>query len=161
MGVVMDLVAGDAREILLAIGVDDWAGLRDPTRFEGHLSLGGRMDPQWLDLLADAVRDVTGSGGPGSFSEACLDLDDRVLTRLRGSVERTVERVDPHWIEDLALVPDRALDAVAARWIELINLEECDVDADDKPMIRSVTGDLVAFCRRARSAENVLLAWAL
>lgn len=26
MAVLMDLVAGDVREILLAIGVDDWAG---------------------------------------------------------------------------------------------------------------------------------------
>jgi hypothetical protein len=41
----MDLVAGDAREILLAIGIDDWAGLHDRTRFFGCLSLGGGMDP--------------------------------------------------------------------------------------------------------------------
>jgi hypothetical protein len=28
----MDLVAGDDREILLAIGIEDWAGLRDGHR---------------------------------------------------------------------------------------------------------------------------------
>ena len=30
MGALMDLVAGDAREILLAISVEDWAAFDDP-----------------------------------------------------------------------------------------------------------------------------------
>jgi hypothetical protein len=161
MAVVMDLVAGDAREILLAIGVDDWNGLRDRTRFAGYLPLGGRMDLSWLDLLSCAVRDVTGDDDPGSFSEACCPLEDRHLSRLQGAVDRTIERVDTHWIDAMAMVPDRALDSIAARWIELIEREECDVDPEDKPMIRAVTGDLVDFCRRAETAEDVLLAWTI
>jgi hypothetical protein len=48
----MDLVAGDERSILLAISVDDWAGFDDPTRFDAHLSLGGGLDPTWLDLFS-------------------------------------------------------------------------------------------------------------
>ena len=161
MGVIMDLVAGDAREILLALGVEDWHGLRDPARFSAHLPLGGRMDPSWLDLLARAIRDVTGCDEPGPFTEACLPLEGRQLTRLGASVERTVERVDPHWVDDVALVPDRSLDRIAARWIELIDCEECEVEPDDKPMIRSVTGELVAFCRAAQTAEDVMLAWTI
>jgi hypothetical protein len=159
MAVVMDLVAGDAREILLAIGVDDWEGLRDRGRFAAYLPLGGRMDPSWLDLLSDAAREVTGEDTPNSFSEACCPLEDRRLARLRGSVDRTIERVDTHWVDDVALIPDRSLDAIAGRWIELIEQEACDVEADEKPMIRAVVGDLVDFCRRAQTAEDVLLAW--
>jgi len=161
MAVVMDLVAGDAREILLAIGVDDWEGLRDSRRFSAYLPLGGRMDPSWLDLLSSAARDVTGDDAPGSFSEACCPLEDRHLERLRGSVDRTIERVDTHWVDDVALIPDCSFDAIAGRWIELIELEECEVEPDDKPMIRTVVSDLVDFCRRAQTAEDVLLAWTL
>jgi hypothetical protein len=157
----MDLVAGDAREILLAIGVEDWTGLADPSRFAAHLPLRGRMDPSWLDLLARAVRDVGGGDSPGSFSGACRPLEGRHLGGLGRTVDRTVERVDPHWVDEMALVPDRALDAVAARWIELIEFEECEVEADDKPVIRALVDDLIGFCRRSRAAEDVLLAWSL
>jgi hypothetical protein len=161
MGVVMDLVAGDAREILLAIGVEDWQGLRDPTRFAAYLPLGGRMDPAWLDLFARAVREATGNEAPASFTEACCPLESRSLTRLRNSVDRTIERVDPHWIDDVAMIPDRALGRIAARWIELIDCQECEVEPDDKPMIRSVAGEIVSFCRNAQTAEDVLLAWTI
>ena len=60
MAALMDLVAGDAREILLAITIEDWAGLDDRSRFDAHLSLGGGLDPTWLDLFSEAVRSVTG-----------------------------------------------------------------------------------------------------
>src|SRR5436309_1638316 len=40
----MDLVAGELREILLAISVDDVDGLDDRSRFAGHLALGGGLD---------------------------------------------------------------------------------------------------------------------
>jgi len=33
---------------------------------------------------------------------------------------------------EIALLPDSQLDRIAARWIDLIELEECAVDADDK-----------------------------
>jgi hypothetical protein len=52
MGALMDLVAGNSREILLAVAVDDWQGLADSERFDAHLSLGGGLDPTWLDLFS-------------------------------------------------------------------------------------------------------------
>ena len=45
----------------------------------------------------------------------------------------------------MALLPDSYLDRVAARWIDLIDCEECDVDPEEKPMLRELAGDLVAF----------------
>ena len=157
----MDLVAGDAREILLAIGVEDWAGLRDRARFPAYISLGGGMDPSWLDLFARAVRETTGGQTPGPFGEAACPLESRVHNQLASLGERTVERVDPHWIDDVASLADGRVDRVAARWIELIDCDECEVDPEDKPMLRELAGDLVDFCRRARDAEDVLFAWSI
>lgn len=157
MGVLMDLVAGDAREILLAIGVEDWAGLGDPRRFEAHVSLGGGMDPGWLDLFAQAVRDTTGGEVPGPFADAACPL----RTRMASLSERSVERVDPHWIDAVAALPDDLVGRVAARWIDLIDWAECAVDSDEKPMLRQLAGELVSFCRRAMGAEDVLFAWSI
>jgi hypothetical protein len=153
----MDLVAGNAREILLAISVDDWAGLRDPARFVAYVSFGGGMDPAWLDLFARAARETMANDLPGPFSEATCRLD----TRQAGFSDRTIERVDPHWIDEVAVLPDGYLDRVAARWIDLIDCQECEVDPDEKPMLRELAGDLVDFCRRAQGAEDVLFAWSL
>ena len=153
----MDLVAGDAREILLAIGVDDWAGLRDPARFVAYVSLGGGLDPTWLDLFAQAARESTGGESPAPFSERTYPLEGSMA----GLADRTVERVDPEWVDDVALVPEGQLDRVAARWIDLIEREECAVEPDDKPMLRELAGDLVDFCRRAEGAEDVLFAWSI
>jgi hypothetical protein len=157
----MDLVAGDAREILLAIGVDDWAGLGDRSRFPGYVSLGGGMDPSWLDLFAQATRDITGSDTPGAFSDAAHPLESRLQSRLAHLGDRTIERVDPHWVDDVALVPEGQVDRIAARWIDLIDCEECDVDPDEKPMFRQLAGDLIDFCRLAQGAEDVLFAWTI
>jgi hypothetical protein len=157
VGVLMDLIAGDAREILLAIGVDDWAGLRDRSRFPAYVSLGGGMDPSWLDLFAQAARDIAGGAAPGPFSDAASPLE----SRLAGQSDRSVERVDPHWVDDVALLPEGRVDRIAARWIDLIDCEECDVDPDEKPMLRQLAGDLVDFCRLARDAEDVLFAWSI
>jgi hypothetical protein len=153
----MDLVAGDAREILLAIGVGDWAGLRDRSRFVAYVSLGGGMDQGWLDLFARAARESTSAGVPRPFTEAICPLE----ARLAAMSDRTVERVDPHWVDEVAMLPDSYLDRVAARWIDLIDGEECDVDPEEKPMLRELAGDLVAFCRLAEGAEDVLFAWSL
>jgi hypothetical protein len=65
----MDLVTGDAREILPAIGVDDWAGLRDPARFAAYISLGSGLDPTWLDLFARR-RETTGHAAPDRSARA-------------------------------------------------------------------------------------------
>ncbi len=153
----MDLIAGDAREILLAIGIGDWAGLRDRTRFVSYVSLGGGLDQIWLDLFAQAARECTSGNAPGAFSEATYPLE----ARLAALSDRTVERVDPHWVDEVALLPDSYLDRVAARWIDLIDCEECDIDPEEKPMLRELAGDLVAFCRLAQGAEDVLFAWSL
>ena len=52
----MDLVAGDAPEILLVIGLDDLAALDDRRRFPAHLALGQRA-------RSDLARPVR-RGGP-------------------------------------------------------------------------------------------------
>ncbi|MGD0120950.1 MAG: hypothetical protein ABSC46_00095 [Candidatus Limnocylindrales bacterium] len=161
MGILMDLVAGDAREILLAVGMEDWSGLRDQGRFPAYISLGGGMDPGWLDLFAQAAREATGSDAPGPFSDAACPLESRLQARLASIGDRTVERVDPHWIDSVALLPEGQVDRIAARWIDLIDCEECFVDPEEKPMLRQLTGDLIGFCRRAEGAEDVLLAWSI
>ena len=74
MGAQMDLVAGNSREILLAITMDDWAGLADRSRVDAHLSLGGGLDPTWLDLFSEAVRAVTSSDEPTDFIDARHEL---------------------------------------------------------------------------------------
>lgn len=158
MAALMDLIAGSTREILLAISVDDWPGLQDRQRFEAYVSLGGSMDPIWLDLFSQAARDVTGSSEPGSFERACYPLEG-IGGPLVG--DRTVERISRSWIEAVALIPDGRIDRVASRWIDLIDREETTVDPEDKPMLRALTADLVAFARGAEPAEDVLFAWSL
>ena len=153
----MDLVAGDAREILLAVGVEDWAGLRDPTRFAAHIPLGRSMDPTWLDLFSQAACEVGGADSPAPFSDSTYALEGR----LAALSEVNVERVEPDWIDAVALLPDGALDRLAARWIELIDSEECSVDPEEKPMLRELAGRIVAFCRHAEEAEDVLFLWSI
>lgn len=156
MGFLMDLVAGESREILLAISVDDWIGLDAPGRFDGHLSLGGAMDPTWLDRFSEAVRDVTDSDEPIDFIDARRDLDGP------GEIgERTVERIDPAWVSGIARVADASVDAVAGRWIELIEEDLGPLPREEKPWIRQLAGDLVAFARRADLSPAVILAWSL
>jgi hypothetical protein len=157
----MDLVAGDAREILLALGLDDWAGLRDRRRFDAHISLGGGMDTRWLDLFARAIREITGENYPGPFSDASHPLDGRLHSRLAQLGDRTVERVDPHWVYEIATLPERQVDRVAARWIDLVDTEACPIPSEEKPMIRALAGELVEFCRLAGEAEDVLFAWTI
>ncbi len=156
MGFLMDLVAGDSRAILLAISLDDWAGLADPERFDAHLALGGAMDPTWLDLFSEAVRGVTGSAEPVDFIDARRDLNGTTEVG-----ERTVERVDPAWITGLARVADRDVDAIAGRWIELVEEEFGALPREEKPWIRQLAGDLITFGRKADQSAAVILAWSL
>ena len=161
MGVLMDLVAGEAREILLAVGMEDWSGLRDRGRFPAYISLGGGMDPSWLDLFARAAREATGRDAPGPFSDAACPLESRLQARLASLGDRTVERIDPRWIDNVAILPESQVDRIAARWIDLIDCEECFVDPEEKPMLRQLTGDLIDFCRRAEGAGDVLFVWSI
>jgi hypothetical protein len=156
MGALMDLVAGDSREILLAIAVDDWAGLSDPGRFDAHIALGGGLDPTWLDLFSEAARGVTGADEPADFLDARRDLEGP------GDIgDRTVERVDPAWVEAVARIPDSAVDALAGRWVDLVEEELGELPREEKPWIRSLAGDLVRFARAADRSPAVLFAWSL
>jgi hypothetical protein len=156
MGALMDLVAGDSRQILLAIAVEDWAGFDDPNRFDAHLALGGGLDPTWLDLFAEAIRTVTGSEGPTDFIDARRELDGP-----GDEVDRVIERVDPAWIDAVALLPDRHIDAIAGRWVDLVEEELGFLPREEKPWIRQLAGDIVAFARAAQRSQDVLFAWSL
>lgn len=156
MGFLMDLVAGERREILLAITVDDWAGLDDPARFDAHIALGGAMDPTWLDRFSEAVRSVTESEEPIDFIDARSEMDGP------GDVgECTVERVDPAWIAAIARVADRDVGAIAGRWIELVEEEIGVLPREEKPWIRQLAGQIIEFARRADLSPAVILAWSL
>ena len=156
MGALMDQVAGQEKDILLAIAVDDWAGLRDRDRFDAYLSLGGGLDPTWLDLFSEAVRTVTGGEAPLDFIDARHELEGS--TQL---TERSVERVDQAWVTAVALIEDRDIDAVAGRWIDLIEEDLGELPREEKPWIRQLTGEIVRFARDADSARDVLFAWSL
>ena len=152
----MDLVAGDAPDILMAIGTDDLAALDDRGRFPAHLALGSGLDPTWLDLFAEAARSVTGSDGPADFIDARLELDGPPP-----GDDRTVERVDPTWIGSVARISENDLSAIAGRWIDLVEDELGELAREEKPWIRDLVGRLVAFCQAADRAPDVLFAWSL
>ena len=155
MGAQMDLVAGDPREILLAITMDDWAGLADRSRVDAHLSLGGGLDPTWLDLFSEAVRTVTDSDEPVDFIDARHELEGAQMT------ERSVERIDRAWLEVIARLADRDVDAVAGRWIDLVEEDLGELPRDEKPWIRQLAGEIVRFARDSDRSPDVLFAWAL
>ena len=156
MAALMDLVAGDAREILLAIAIEDWAAFDDRTRFDAHLALGGGLDPTWLDLFAEAIRTVTSSDGPTDFIDARHELDGP-----GDAIDRVVERVDPAWIDAVAGLSDRHIDAIAGRWVDLVEEELGFLPREEKPWIRQLAGDIVQFARAAGRSSDVLFAWSL
>ena len=167
MGTLMDLVAGDQQEILTAIVTDDLVGLSDRRRFSAHLSLGAGLDPTWLDLFSEAARSVTGTNEPQDFLDARRELDSVGAggpgSRTTGDEpgERTIERVDPRWVEAIARLDDAEIDRVAGRWIDLLSEELGDLPREEKPWIRQLAGELVAFCRSAQRAPDILFAWSL
>lgn len=153
---LMELVAGQAKEILLALEMNDLDGLDDRHRFPAHVALGGGLDPTWLDLFAEAIRGVTGSPDPSDFLDARIELggpDD--------GNGRTIERVDPDWVDAVARIPDSEVGAIAAGWIDLIEEELGALPREEKPWIRELAGRLVAFCRAADRQPDVLFAWSL
>lgn len=155
MGSLMDLVAGDARDIVLALSIDDVAAFDDRDRFVAHLPLGGGLDPTWLDLFSEAVRSVTESAEPTDFLDARTELEGA-----GPSVERIVDRVDVDWIECVGKVPDDLLGPLAGRWIELLEEELGLLPREEKPWIRDLAGRIVTFSRDATSARDVVFAWA-
>jgi hypothetical protein len=155
MGAQMDLVAGDSREILLAITMDDWAGLADRSRVDAHLALGGGLDPTWLDLFSEAVRTVTGCDEPADFIDARQEIEGAQMT------ERSVERIDRAWLGVIARLADRDLDAIAGRWIDLVEEDLGELPREEKPWIRELAGEIVRFARESDRSSDVLFAWAL
>ena len=151
---LMDLVAGDARDVVLALSIDDVASFDDPDRFTAHLPLGGGLDPTWLDLFSEAVRSVTGLDAPMDFLDARTELDGAAAT-----VERIVERVDLEWIEAVAAVPDEQVGALAGRWIGLLEEELGLLPREEKPWIRDLAARIVEFARRCGGAREVIFAW--
>jgi len=156
VGALMDLIAGESREILLAITVEDWSGLEDRSRFDAHLSLGGGLDPTWLDYFAEACRSVTGRDQPTDFLDARRELDGP-----GDAGDRTVERVDPVWVSAIAQLPDTDIDAVAGRWIDLVEEELGELPREEKPWIRQLAGEIVRFARAADQSPAVLFAWSI
>ena len=156
MGLVMDLVAGESRDILLAVAVNDLVAFEDARRFPAHLSFGGSIDPTWLDLFSQAVRAVTGRDDPVDFLEARTELDGP-----EGDGTRTVERVDRDWVGAIARLDDRELDAIAGRWIDLLEEELGELAREEKPSVRVFATQIVDFARRADRAPAVILAWSL
>lgn len=152
----MDLVAGESREILLAVAVDDLAGFDDRARFPAHLTFGGAIDPTWLDLFSQAIRAALGRDEPGDFLDARAELEGP-----GNAGARTVERIDPTWITAVARLSDRDIDAIAGRWIDLLEDELGDLPREEKPSIRTFARQIVDFARAADRAPSVILAWSL
>jgi hypothetical protein len=156
MGSLMDLIAGETRDILLALSVEDHAGFSDPDRFSAYLPLGGGLDPTWLDLFSEAVRSVTGDNEPTDFLDARADLNG-----VGEAGDRMVERVARSWISAVARVPDGELTSLAGRWIDLLEEELGLLPREEKPWIRDLTQRIVAFAREAEAAPDVLFAWSM
>ena len=99
---------------------------------------------------------MTGAGEPSDFLDARRELDGP--DDLAG---RTVERIDPRWIEAIARLNDHEIPAVAGRWLDLLDEELGQLPREEKPWIRQLAGDVVTFCRAAERAPDVLFAWSL
>jgi hypothetical protein len=153
---LMDLVAGDVREVLLALAVDDRAGLADPARFDAFLDLGAGLDPTWLDEFSRAARDATGGDVPIDFLDAREEIPDT-------PTERTIERVTPEWTAAVAALPDAAIARIASRWIDRLEAEGDEIAAGDRETMYQLVRDLVAFSRAAIESEDAetIFAWSL
>lgn len=151
----MELFAGHAPDILAALGTEELGGDAHRDRFVAHLSLSGGMDPTWLDFFAEAARSVLGSDTPRDFIDARIDLGPT------GDQLLAIERVDPAWISAVARIPERTVDALAGHWIDRLEEEIGALPGEEKPWIRELAGQVVAFCRTADAAPDVVFVWAL
>ena len=156
MAALMDLVAGDPKEILLVLSVDDIGAFSDRSRFDAHLPLGAGLDPTWLDLFCEAARSVQNSDVPRNFLDARHELEGP-----EAQVDYTVEYVDTGWVSDVARLADRDLHAITGKWIDLLEDEIGVLSAEEKPWIRLLAGEVVGFCRAADRSQSVFFAWSL
>ncbi len=95
-----------------------------------------------------------------------IGVDHRVtiLSELNGpsdEVDRVIERVDPAWISAVARLADRHIDAIAGRWVDLVEEDLGFLPREEKPWIRQLAGDIVTFARAADRSQDVLFAWSL
>jgi hypothetical protein len=153
----MELLAGDLRALLVALGTSEGGVFADRSRFDAYLSLSGGIDPTWLDLFAEAARAALDGETPVDFLDARTELDGA------GELDEglTVERVDPLWISAVAAIPDPSLDGVAGRWIDRLEEEFGAFQSEEKPAIRALAGQVVEFCRSADRAPDVVFVWSL
>ncbi len=70
-----------------------------------------------------------------------------------------MERVDPDWVDAVARVPDELTDALAGRWIGLLEEELGLLPREEKPWIRDLAARIVEFARHAEPARDVVFAW--
>jgi hypothetical protein len=150
----MELIAGDAREILVAVGALELGGRLAPDRFPALLPLSGSIDPTWLDLFSEAAR-ASIEDGPGDFLDARHDLGAPDMGAL------SLERVDPAWITAVARIPPSHLDGLAGRWIDRLEEEVGPIPGEEKPWIRELAEQIVTFCRTADRGHDVVFAWSL
>lgn len=151
----MELIAGDAREILVVLGAAEIGVTTERERYRAHLPMSGAIDPTWLDLFADAARSALDADSPADF------LDARVELGGAGEGALTIERVDPSWVTAVARVPESSIDAIAGRWIDRLEEELGPISGEEKPWIRELASDLLAFCRAADREPDVVFVWEL
>lgn len=151
----MELIAGDARDILVILGAAEIGVSPERDRYAAHLPMSGGVDPTWLDLFAEAVRAALDADAPSDFLDARSGLGGA------GEGTTTVERVEPGWIADVARIPDASIDAITGRWIDRLEEEFGAISGDEKPWIRDLAGQLVAFCRVGDRSRDVIFTWSL
>ena len=145
------------RRSSMAIGLDDLAALDDRGRFAAHLALGGGLDPTWLDLFAEAVRAVTGGDGPADFIDARLELDG-ARRRRRPHDRAGRPGLDHDRRDDPRRTTSTRSPGAGSTWSRR---SSAALPREEKPWIRDLAGRLVAFCRAADRAPDVLFAWSL
>ena len=102
------------------------------------------------------MRAVTGRSQPRDFIDARSELGGPA-----DQAGTTIERIDPAWITAIARTDDAQIDAIAGRWIDLVEEEIGELPRKAKPWTRNLAADIVDFARRADLSSDVLLAWSL
>ena len=135
------------------------------------LRLGGvgvRRSGRWIlssiDWTVSAGERWVVVGPNGAGKTTLLAIAATYLWPSAGTVEvlgERIGRVDEGWVGAIARVADHDVDRVAGRWIDLLDEEFGSLSREDKPWIRQLAADLVAFARSADRAPDVLFAWSL